>query len=280
MMMIRCHGARGSIPVSGEEYVKYGGDSTCFEIRSKNSKIIIVDAGTGIRRLGDKLLSEEIFDYNIIFTHSHFDHILGFPFFRPIYNEKTTMSILGCPTTQGNIEKLLSKSMSAPLFPIRFEELSAKITYSLECKFSFRVDSVEVFPINLSHPNLGLGYSFVEDGKKFVFLTDNELGYRHRNGKTFEDYAEFSENADLLIHDAQFTPEEYGNRKTWGHSTYMDALNLALTAQVRRLGLFHHDPNRNDTDLDSIVRKCRGIIQNKGSDMECFALTQNTQLIL
>ena len=120
----------------------------------------------------------------------------------------------------------------------------------------------------------------MEDGKKFVFLTDNELGYRHRNGRTFEDYAEFSKNADLLIHDAQFTPEEYRNTKKWGHSTYIDALNVALTAQVRRFGLFHHDPNRNDTDLDAIVRKCREIIQNEGTHIECFALTQNTELIL
>jgi phosphoribosyl 1,2-cyclic phosphodiesterase len=279
-MIIRCHGARGSIPVSGVEYGKYGGDSTCFEIRSKNSKIIIVDAGSGIRRLGDKLLGEEVYNYSIIFTHSHFDHILGFPFFRPLYDRKTTVNILGCPTTQGNIEKLLSKAMSAPLFPVRFDELSAKIQYSVECKFSFQVDSVEIFPINLSHPNAGLGYRFVEDGKKFVFLTDNELGYRHRNGKTFEDYAEFSNNADLLIHDAQSTPEEYRHTKKWGHSTYIDSLNLALAARVRRFGLFHHDPIRNDTDLDAIVRTCRGIIQSKRSDMECFALTQNTELIL
>ena len=92
-MIIRCHGARGSIPVSGMEYGKYGGDYTCFEIRSKNSEIIVVDAGSGIRRLGDKLLSEERYNYSIIFTHSHFDHILGFPFFSPIYKEKTMVNI-------------------------------------------------------------------------------------------------------------------------------------------------------------------------------------------
>ena len=279
-MIIRCHGARGSIPVSGKEYDKYGGDTTCFEIRSKNAEIIIVDAGTGIRRLGDKFLHKKMFNYSIIFTHSHFDHILGFPFFKPIYNKNATVSILGCPTTQGNIEKLLSKAMSAPLFPVRFDDLSADINYSQECKLSFHVDSIEIFPINLSHPNSGLGYKFVEDGKKFVFLTDNELGYRHRNGRTFEDYAEFARNADLLVHDAQFTPEEYKNRKKWGHSTYVDALNLAITAQVGRFGLFHHDPSRNDSALDTIVGKCRKIIQDKGRDIECFALTQSTELIL
>jgi phosphoribosyl 1,2-cyclic phosphodiesterase len=186
-MIIRCYGARGSIAVSGEEYLKYGGDTTCLEIRSKNDEIIIVDAGTGIRRLGNKLLSENRFEYSVIFTHSHLDHIVGFPFFKPVYHKKATIDILGCPATQGNIQKLLSRAMGAPLFPVPFEQLKANINYSGECALSFQVDSVEVFPINLSHPNVGMGYKFVEDGKKFVFLTDNELGYRHREGRSFEE---------------------------------------------------------------------------------------------
>lgn len=279
-MIIRCYGARGSVPVSGPEYLKYGGDTTCIEIRSKNDEIIIVDAGSGIRRLGNKLLSEQRYSYNIIFTHSHIDHIFGFPFFRPIYNEKTNINIMGCPATQGNIKKLLSKTMSAPLFPVQFDELKAKINYAVDCQLSFQVDSIEIFPINLSHPNLGLGYKFVEDGKKFVFLTDNELGYRHRNGRTFEEYEEFSKDADLLIHDAEYTTEEYNSTKTWGHSTYLEALNLALSAQVKRFGLFHHNQNRTDADLDTIIKKCQEIIQNRKKNTECFAITQTTELSL
>ena len=116
-MIIRCYGARGSIPVSGREYLKYGGDTTCIEIRSKNDEIIIVDTGSGVRRLGNRLLSEKRFEYNIIFTHSHWDHILGFPFFKPIYDEKTVLNLMGCTTTQGNLKKLLSRTMSQPFFP-------------------------------------------------------------------------------------------------------------------------------------------------------------------
>ena len=279
-MIIRCYGARGSIPVSGEEYIKYGGDTTCLEIRSKNNEIIIVDAGTGIRRLGEKLVKEQRFEYSMIFTHSHLDHITGFPFFMPIYNEKTTIDLMGCPSTQGNIKKLLSKAMGPPFFPVPFDRLSAQINYANECSISFQIDSIEVHPTNLSHPNVGMGYKFIEDGKKFVFLTDNELGYRHRDGQDFEAYVDFATDADLLIHDAEYTPEEYKIKKTWGHSTYKEALKLALEARVKSLGLFHHNMGRSDRAVDRIVRRCRKTIESKKNGMDCFAPTQTTELKL
>jgi len=279
-MIIRCYGARGSIPVSGEEYLKYGGDTTCLEIRSKNDEIIIVDAGSGIRRLGNKLLSEGRLDFHVLFTHSHLDHILGFPFLKPIYNENAGIHLMGCPTTQGNIRKLLSKAMSAPLFPVPFDALQAKIEYDVECQISFQIDSIEIFPINLSHPNGGMGYKFVEDGKTFVFLTDNELGHKHRNGRTFEEYAAFSRDADLFIHDSEYTREEYEEARGWGHSTYLDALRLARKARVKAFGLFHHNQNRSDTEQDAIVQRCRSINEENNINMECFALTQTTTLTL
>jgi phosphoribosyl 1,2-cyclic phosphodiesterase len=251
-----------------------------MEIRNKNDEIIIVDAGSGIRRLGNRLIKEKRSEFNILFTHSHWDHILGFPFFKPIYHEDTRIYLMGCPTTQGNLQKLLSKAMSQPFFPYPFDELKAKIDYSGECQLSFQIGSMEIFPINLSHPNVGMGYKFIEDGKTFVFLTDNELGYRHRGGCEFQDYVEFARDADLLIHDAEYTPEQYKTNKTWGHSTYTDAFNLALEARVKGFGLFHHNQDRTDTELDAIVQECRGIIEGKGMKMECFALTQTTEMTL
>jgi phosphoribosyl 1,2-cyclic phosphodiesterase len=279
-MIIRCYGARGSIPVSGGEFLKYGGDTTCIEIRTQNDAIIIIDAGSGIRRLGNKLLEEQRFEYNILFTHSHWDHILGFPFLKPIYNEKTVINILGCPTTQGNLQKLLPRIMAPPHFPVPFYKLKAQINYISVCPVGFFIDSIETFSIDLSHPNFGLGYKFVENGKTFVFLTDNELGYKHKGAKDFEDYVEFCKDADLLIHDAEFTSEEYEATRTWGHSTYSEALDLALKANVKCLGLFHHNQDRKDADQDAIVEECREIIRSKKRDLECFALTQNTELAL
>ncbi len=279
-MIIKCHGARGSIPVSGPEYVKYGGDTTCLEIRSKNDEVIIVDAGSGIRRLGNQLMDEGKHHYHLIFTHSHLDHILGFPFFKPIYHQDKTIHLTGCPTTQGNIQKLLSKAMSAPLFPIQFDALQATIEYDVECRFSYQIDSIEIFPINLNHPNGGMGYKFVEDGKSFVFLTDNELGGHHRNGRTVREYVDFSKDADLLIHDSEYTRDEYHFTKGWGHSTYPQALNLAQKAHVKTFGLFHHNQDRSDVALDIIVEECRSINADNHINMDCFALTQTTTLTL
>ncbi len=279
-MIIRCHGARGSIPVSGPEYVKYGGDTTCLEIRTRNDEIIIVDAGSGIRRLGNRLMDEGRYHYHLVFTHSHLDHILGFPFFKPIYHKDAVIHLLGCPTTQGNIRKLLGKAMSAPLFPVQFDALLATIDYDVDCRFSFQIDSVEIIPINLNHPNGGMGYKFIENGKSFVFLTDNELASKHRNGRSYEEYVAFSKDADLLIHDSEYTEEEYGFTRGWGHSTYKDALGLAQKARVKAFGLFHHNQNRSDEDQERIVRECRSGNMEKGLDMDCFALTQTTELEL
>jgi len=280
-MIIRCYGARGSIPVSGEEYLKYGGDTTCLELRGKNDdEIIIVDAGSGIRRLGNKLLAEQRFVFSIIFTHSHWDHILGFPFLKPLFNEKTVLNLMGCELAQGNIHKLLSKAMSAPLFPVQFDQVKAKIQYKGACPSSAHVGSIGISPINLSHPNMGLGYKFAEEGKTFVFLTDNELRFRHRGGRSIEEYVKFAQGADLLIHDAEYTPEEYEATRGWGHSTYVDALQVALKARVKAFGLFHHNQDRNDADQDKILQQCLEIIQREKADLECFVVTQATEIRL
>jgi len=279
-MIIRCFGARGSIPVSGQEYVRYGGDTSCFEIRSQDDDIIIIDAGSGLRRLGKKLFAEHRFTYTLFITHTHWDHILGFPFFKPIYDYRTKINILGCNEAQGDIKKLLSRAMSTPFFPVPFSELGAELTYEDDCVTSYHVGPVEVFPIHLNHPNGGQGYKFVENHKTFVFLTDNELGYHHRGGLTKEEYADFSRHADLLIHDAEYTPEEYQQTRSWGHSTYVEALDLALQADVKRFGLFHHNQDRDDKSIDWMVEHCREIIASREASLEVFALTQETEIVL
>jgi phosphoribosyl 1,2-cyclic phosphodiesterase len=279
-MIIRCWGARGSIPVSGKEFVKYGGDTPCIEIRTKNDEILIIDAGSGIRRLGNRLLDENRFSYNMLFTHSHWDHILGFPFFKPIYFSRTHIKMFGCPTAQGAIKKLLGDVMSPPHFPVRFEDIKADIRYQGACSESFTVDSVTINPIVLSHPNMGLGFRFTEDGKSFVFLTDNELSYQHPGGGVYEDYLEFSRGADLLIHDSEYTESEYRLTRAWGHSIYKDALDLALEAGVKQFGLYHHNQDRSDEELDAMVEDCRRIIRNSKRDLHCFAPSQDTEIIL
>jgi len=278
-MIIRCWGARGSIPVSGKEYLKYGGDTSCIEIRT-GDEIVIIDAGTGIRRLGNRLIEEKRFEYTMIFTHAHWDHILGFPFFRPIYLNRTRINMIGCPFAQESIRQIVSKTMTFPNFPVKFDEVSASISYHESCMERFSVGAMEVIPIVLSHPNQSIGYKFIEDGKSFVYMTDNELSFKHEGGLDYGSYLDFVRDADLLIHDSEYTEEEYGMRRTWGHSRYKDALGLALDAEAKRFGLFHHNQERTDAQIDEMVNSCRQIIEEKKSELHCFGVYQDMEIIL
>jgi len=279
-MLINIWGARGSIPVSGKEYLKYGGDTTCIELRTKNDEIIIIDAGSGIRKLGNKLVEEGRKRYHLIFTHAHWDHTIGFPVFKPIYYKSTTIDIYGCGFEYKSIENILSKIMKPPHFPVNYNNISAQISYIDICPEEFQIDSVSVIPINLSHPNQGLGFKFIEDNKSFVFITDNELNFVHPGGLGYREYLEFSRGANLLIHDAEFTENEYSKTRSWGHSIYTDALNLAIEAEVEEFGLFHHNQERSDREVDDIVKHCNEIIAEKKSSLKCFAVKSGMKIKL
>ena len=276
-MKIKFWGTRGSIPVSGKEYKKYGGGTACVELRTGDDEIIIIDAGTGMRKLGDRLLNEDRHLYHILFTHAHWDHLMGLPFFKPIYLDKTKIQTYGCPVSQGSLKKMVSRILEPPNFPVKFEDVQADFTFHKECDRSFEIGSVTVTPIMLSHPNQGLGYRFSENGRQLVFLTDNELKYRHPGGLNYEDYLEFARGADMLIHDAMYTEEEYRHTKTWGHTTFTTALKLALEAGVKTFVLFHHNPERSDGHLDRTVDECRRIIREAGSNLECFAAREDPE---
>lgn len=271
-MFIRCWGSRGSTPVSGREYNKYGGDTTCLEIRTRDDRIVIVDAGTGIRRLGNRLLEEKRFEYDLLFTHAHWDHLMGFPFFKPIYHEDTWIRTQGCPFAQKFVETMISRVLAPPNFPVRYEDLKARFTHEPVCPERIELGSVSAFPVALSHPNQGNGYKFFEDGGSFVFITDNELDFQHPGGRSFEEYRCFCEGADLLIHDAEFTAHEYESTREWGHSVYTRALDLALEAGVKRLGLFHTNQDRTDEQVDAMVQTCKHLVEEKGSALEVFAV--------
>ncbi|QJT10541.1 MBL fold metallo-hydrolase [Oceanidesulfovibrio marinus] len=281
-MVIRCWGARGSIAVSGEEYLRYGGDTTCIEIRTSADDILIVDAGTGIRRLGNSLLAEGRHKFSMIFTHAHWDHILGFPFFKPLHRKESSIDVYGCPMETGDMQTLLAQTMSAPHFPVPYDEIHAQINYHPRCETGRAHDilGLTVESIPLSHPNLGLGYKFTEAGKTFVFLTDNELGYVHPGGRSFEEYVEFCRGADFLIHDAEYTDADYQRARKWGHSTYAGAMQLALAAGVEHFGLFHHNQDRTDSEVDAMVEACRKIAADAGQPIRCFAVTQNMDISL
>ncbi len=271
-MHIKCWGSRGSIPVSGKEYLKYGGDTTCLEIRTKSDDMIIIDAGTGIRRLGNTLAKENRNAIHFLFTHAHWDHLMGFPFFKPLYFRRTKLHMHGCPFHTKFVETILSKMMAPPNFPVKYSDIKAQMHYEKACPSEFRIGSLTVTPIPISHPNGGSGYRFIEDGKSFVFLTDNELGVVHPGGRTSKDYTQFSAAADLLIHDGEYTPQEYKTFREWGHSVYTDVLDLARKAGVKKLGLFHLNQERGDHQMDEIVKKSQQYIADNQLNFECFGV--------
>jgi len=276
-MRIRFWGARGSIPVSGAQYVKYGGDTACAEVRTGRDSVIVIDAGTGIRRLGKELRKEGKTSCHMLFTHLHWDHVMGFPFFSPIYGKNFKIDFLGCPFANGNLGDLIGRIMQPPHFPVSFGHIAAGFNFQPICGGKTSVDDVAIDSITLSHPNGGMGYRFTQNGKVFVFLTDNELGYRHEAGLDSADYIRFCTNADLLVHDAEFTAAEYPAVRGWGHSTTDMALELALKAGVKKLGLFHHNQDRSDDALDAIVADCR---KTAAGRVDVFAVSPDTALEL
>ena len=181
----------------------------------------------------------------------------------------------GCPFHTKFVETIISKIMAPPNFPVKYSDVIAQMDFKNACPSDFSIGSVTVTPIAISHPNGGSGYKFIEDGKSFVFLTDNELGFVHPGGRTFKDYAKFSAGADLLIHDGEYTPDEYDTFIEWGHSVYTDVLDLAREAGVKKLGLFHLNQERADDQMDDIVDICKQHIANNLLKFECFAVASD-----
>jgi len=277
-MLIRFWGARGSTPVSGRQYLKYGGDTACVEVRTPGGEVIVVDAGTGIRRLGKLLASEKVSSCSMLFTHSHWDHIMGFPFFQPIYRKDFKLRIIGCPLSRTSVREMVAKIMEPPNFPVKFEAVSASISFNPFCENNLEIDGVTITPVFLNHPNGGTGFKFTEKGRSFVFLTDNELDFHHPDGLGFEQYANFCRGADILVHDAEFTAEEYASRISWGHSTFDRAFDLARAAEVKCLGLYHHNQDRSDDELDRRVEELNARAAREGLALQVFAVSPELEM--
>lgn len=271
-MKITCWGARGSIPVCGPDFVRYGGQSTCLEVRGPEDQLVILDAGTGIRRLGDSLKGRGAVSAQLLVTHAHMDHLVGFPFFDPIYEPDTRLEIICCAFRHEFVKKMIANTMAAPYFPVPLDKCRGRIEYPDVCGPEFSVGGMKVSAIPLNHPNGGSAYRLTDRGRTLAFLTDNELGRQHPNGVSRQRYIDFCRGVDLLIHDAEYTPEEYEQVAGYGHSTYTDALELALEAGVGAFALFHHNRERTDDQLDGIVADCRRRADRRGAKgMEIFA---------
>lgn len=280
-MRIKIWGCRGSIPSPGYDTSKYGGNTTCVEVRLEDGSLIVIDAGTGIRCLGDTLLKAKgPKKVHLLLTHAHWDHLQGFPFFVPAYMEEYSILVRGGPLANKSLEAFLAHQLDPPYFPVPFRDLKASFDFQQENGLCLSIGDVDIVPIGLKHPNGGYGYKFIEEDKTFVFLTDNEIGFDHPGGLSDAEYAEICRDADLLFHDGQYTEQEYEISRGWGHSTFRAVTDLGISAEVKRLGIFHHDPRHLDQDLDRYVEGCKKRISREKSRVECFGTKEGMEISL
>jgi phosphoribosyl 1,2-cyclic phosphodiesterase len=239
---------------------------------------IILDAGTGIRPLGERLRkSPDEKRASIFLTHFHWDHIQGFPFFTPAYDPEFQLRIFG-PTQDGvDLETLIRKQMGPISFPIPFESLVADLAFHPLNSGSWSEDGVRVHALRVRHTCFTVGYRVEAGGRSVVFVPDNELeGGKYPVPPGWEDeFLAFVSGADLLIHDSTYTTREYAEKEGWGHSTYQQSLALAERAGVSALHFFHHSPHRSDDELDAIVQEARADLARRGSSLEVGAAAEN-----
>jgi phosphoribosyl 1,2-cyclic phosphodiesterase len=303
-MKIKFWGVRGSIPCPGPDTMKYGGNTSCIELRFENpERLIIIDAGSGIRQLGDYIMANDLpkgpIRTEIFLTHTHWDHILGFPFFTPIYIPDTKLKVYG-PSTfeEDSLADVIGGQLVYRYFPVRQAELASNIEY-LDLKED-RLDlgdGITVVTKYLNHPVSCLGYRFESKDKAFCTVFDTEPfrnvfcvdpddpSYDEAMASEGEQVAaeqnqrieEFMKNADFIVHDTQYTRKEYeSSRLGWGHSTFEQAIAMAKRAGVKRMAFFHHDPVRTDAQIDELTRKyCDSVYTG---DMEVFFARESAEI--
>lgn len=253
-MKVRLWGTRGSLARSGPETVRYGGDTSAVEVWSSNGSLIVIDAGSGILRLGENLgeLPERI---DILLSHLHMDHIQGLGFFTPLYSPDIEVHIWGPASATQNLRQRLTRYLSPPLFPVRLRDLESVEVHDLN-RGVMQLRDVKVTADLVTHPGHTFGFRLEDPAGVLAYMSDHEpaLGVDDfPAGPEWTSGADLAKNADLMIHDAQYTDEEYDRRPGWGHSTFHQAVAFAEMAGVRRMVTFHHDPSHSDDFLDMVT---------------------------
>jgi phosphoribosyl 1,2-cyclic phosphodiesterase/ActR/RegA family two-component response regulator len=296
---IRLWGVRGSIPVPGRGTVRYGGNTSCVEVRA-DGEIIILDAGSGIRLLGlalDKEFGPRSMKLTLLISHTHWDHIQGLPFFSPAYNQKNLIRVLGYEGARAGLAKILASQMETPFFPVSLRQLPSHLAIEELKEMEFQVGNVEVRSKFANHPGVCVGYRLATSSGSIAYFPDNEpyeqlkLQLASRDGISEEDARDFAaaergkmvdflQGCDVAIMDTQYTDEEYAKHIGWGHSSVDSVVSLGLDANVAKLVLFHHDPNHDDVMIDKIVEHARALVAKSGKSLEVEGAQEGAEILL
>jgi phosphoribosyl 1,2-cyclic phosphodiesterase len=279
---IRFYGVRGSVPTPGPSTVRYGGNTVCVDVRLADGTVLILDGGTGLRELGKQLAREgHKADITMLLTHLHWDHIIGIPFFAPMYDKDATIHLY--PVATAAQQRALERRalFDGVHFPLRAADIPAQIDFVDDGALEWRIGSATVRRIALNHPGGAQGYRIDDDGgAKIAYLTDNELSPPGDPETTMSELARFAEGTDLLIHDAQYFAEDMPKKLGWGHSTVDDVLALAKEAGSKRLALFHHDPDRHDDELDLLQDRAESWLKTHAKDTDVTVAREGWTLSL
>lgn len=278
-MKLKFWGTRGSIPVPGKSTIKYGGNTSCLQI-TNNNDFLILDAGTGARELGNDLLqNSKCEELHLLITHTHWDHIQGLPFFQPIYNDKCKLHIYSESKLGASISKVFETQWDPNYFPVTADIFKDKVKYQrISSDNKTMINGFEVETINSHHSEGTLSFKIRVNGKTIVYMTDNELFYDAKNQfPTKEKIAdlnsqliEFSKNADILIHDSMYQFEDYVEKIGWGHSNNYSSAIFATLANVKKMFLFHYDPDYNDNKIAAIENETKEFLKELNSPVKCY----------
>jgi phosphoribosyl 1,2-cyclic phosphodiesterase/ActR/RegA family two-component response regulator len=297
--VVRFWGVRGSIPSPGKETSGYGGNTSCVEVRV-GDQIIILDAGSGIRRLGQSLMkevSEKGLQLTMLITHTHWDHIQGFPFFIPAYHPRANIRILGYEGAVHGLRGALFEQMQTAFFPVGLNQMATHLTFEEMDEMQFDLGAVQVRAMFANHPGICLGYRLSTPNGDIVYLPDHEAYERceierqkaeHESSSTGLEYAriqdekvvEFLRDAEVVIADSQYDAIEYPSRRGWGHTCADDTVQLAARAGAKRVYLFHHDPDHNDEKIQAMVERARREIEWTGSKLQVSAAREGEEIAL
>ncbi len=254
-LRVKFWGVRGSIATPSPRHIAFGGNTSCLEVMAGDT-LIVLDAGTGIRSLGNRLLKDGQRRFHILMSHTHWDHMNGFPFFGPGYDPRCTVTIMGGHLSdQGGIQKVLAGQMAQPMFPVPLEAMRAQLIFEdFRAGESFGLGrEIAVRTTMLNHPNGATGYRIEHGGKALCYITDTE----HVPGKPDENILALIEGADLVVYDSTYTDEEFPSRIGWGHSTWQEGVRLCRAAKVKALAIFHHDPDHEDEFMERVEAEAR-----------------------